>query len=217
MIYDNNGNAHPWIVGIIALAIIVPLVVTALNNGGSPSSGHAGNAPGTGPPTSLTKNNLATVSGGSARLPEKILQQETTGIRIGHTAPVFSLPSATSSRQVASQGFYGRETLIDFFSTTCTACIEQAPVLSSLWHSTGSVLNMVGIDEGNSAAGIRSFAHRFRIGYPLALDTGAGAAIRYGVVALPTDVLLSPSGKVSDIHVGAISQHTLSQWLHATR
>ena len=74
---------------------------------------------------------------------------------------------------------------------------------------------MLGIDEGNSAKAVQSFARKFGVGYLLALDPGANVAIRYGIVALPTDILISPSGKVVALHVGAISKGTLLQWLHS--
>ncbi len=230
MKYQDNGNRRAWIIGIIALAIIVPLVITSLNSSrqntlsaggyGSSSSAKPENASGTGTSgagTSGAGSALAAVSGGSARLPENILKQETSGIYKGTTAPVFTLPSAASSGDISNRDLYGKTTLIDFFSTTCTACIEQTPTLVSFWHSHRSTLNVLGIDEGNSASAVRSFAHKFEAGYLLALDPGAAVAIQYGIVALPTDILISPSGRVITLHVGAVSQGTLLQWLHYTK
>ncbi len=225
MKYQDNGNKRAWIIGIIALTIIVPLVVASLNSsrqntpgtGGYVSSSSAKPEDASGTGTSGTGSALAAVSGGSARLPENILKQETSGIYKGTTAPVFTLPSAASSGDISNRDLYGKTTLIDFFSTTCTACIEQTPTLVSFWHSHRSTLNVLGIDEGNSASAVRSFAHKFEAGYLLALDPGAAVAIQYGIVALPTDILISPSGRVITLHVGAVSQGTLLQWLHYTK
>ena len=225
MKYQDNGNRRAWIIGIIALTIIVPLVVASLNSsrqntpgtGGYVSSSSAKPEDASGTGTSGTGSALAAVSGGSARLPENILKQETSGIYKGTTAPVFTLPSAASSGDISNRDLYGKTTLIDFFSTTCTACIEQTPTLVSFWHSHRSTLNVLGIDEGNSASAVRSFAHKFEAGYLLALDPGAAVAIQYGIVALPTDILISPSGRVITLHVGAVSQGTLLQWLHYTK
>ncbi len=220
MKYQDNGNKRAWIIGIIALTIIVPLVVASLNSSRQNTPGTVGYVssssakPGG---TSGTGSALAAVSGGSARLPENILKQETSGIHKGTTAPVFTLPSAASSGDISNRDLYGKTTLIDFFSTTCTACIEQTPTLVSFWHSHRSTLNVLGIDEGNSASAVRSFAHKFEAGYLLALDPGAAVAIQYGIVALPTDILISPSGRVITLHVGAVSQGTLLQWLHYTK
>ena len=229
MKYQDNGNRRAWIIGIIALAIIVPLVITSLNSSrqntlsaggyGSSSSAKPENASGTGTSdgrTSDAGSSLASISGGSARLPENVLKQETSGIHRGTTAPVFTLPSAASSGDISNRDLYGKTTLIDFFSTTCTACIEQTPTLVSFWHSHRSTLNVLGIDEGNSASAVRSFAHKFEAGYLLALDPGAAVAIQYGIVALPTDILISPSGRVITLHVGAVSQGTLLRWMDST-
>ncbi|MCL5885563.1 MAG: TlpA family protein disulfide reductase [Actinobacteria bacterium] len=225
MKYQDNGNRRAWIIGIIALTIIVPLVVASLNSsrqntlatGGYVSSSSAKPEGTSGTGTSGAGSALAAVSGGSARLPENILKQETSGIYKGTTAPVFTLPSAASSGDISNRDLYGKTTLIDFFSTTCTACIEQTPTLVSFWHSHRSTLNVLGIDEGNSASAVRSFAHKFEAGYLLALDPGAAVAIQYGIVALPTDILISPSGRVITLYVGAVSQGTLLQWLHYTK
>ena len=224
MKYQDNGNRRAWIIGIIALAIIVPLVITSLNSsrqntpgtGGYVSSSSAKPEDASVTGTSGTGSALAAVSGGSARLPENILKQETSGIYKGTTAPVFTLPSAISSGNISNRALYGKTTLIDFFSTTCTACIEQTPTLVSFWHSHHSTLNVLGIDEGNSARAVRSFAHKFEADYLLALDPGAAVAIQYGIVALPTDILISPSGSVVTLHVGAISQGTLLRWMDST-
>ncbi len=224
MKYQDNGNKRAWIIGIIALTIIVPLVVASLNSsrqntpgtGGYVSSSSAKPEGTSGAGTSGAGSALAAVSGGSARLPENILKQETSGIYKGTTAPVFTLPSAASSGDISNRDLYGKTTLIDFFSTTCTACIEQTPTLVSFWHSHRSTLNVLGIDEGNSASAVRSFAHKFEAGYLLALDPGAAVAIQYGIVALPTDILISPSGRVITLHVGAINQGTLLRWMDST-
>ena len=224
MRYNDTGNSRPWIVGIVALAIVVPLAATALNSSiqSTPGGGRSGYGGYSGEAHSAQRGGApgaqsapATASGGSARLPENVLKQETSGIRQGGTAPAFILTSATSSKKISSRNLYGKATLIDFFSTTCTVCIEQAPTLASFWHAHRTTLNVLGIDEGNSARAVQSFAHRFRIGYSLALDPGATVAIRYEIVALPTDILISLSGKVVTLHVGAISQDALLRWLHS--
>ncbi|MCL4433990.1 MAG: redoxin domain-containing protein [Actinobacteria bacterium] len=201
-----DGHAKPWLVGLVALAIVVPIAVTALSSQGASTTG------GLPPGAAGTVGRIANISGGSAKLPEKLLEQETAGVHIGGLAPAFALPSATDAKTVDSSAFNRKRILIDFFSTTCTACIEEVPQLVSTWRSHGKQLEISGIDEGNPASAVRAFAKKYGITYPLAMDIGGRAAVRYGIVALPTAVLVS-SGKVSAIHVGSLGKALLNNWL----
>jgi len=108
--------------------------------------------------------------------------------------------------------FLRRRTLISFFSTTCTACIEEIPQLVSAWHSYDKRLTIVGVDEGNSARAVRMFSTKYSITYPLVMDVGGRTAVRYGIVALPTAILVS-YGKVLAIHVGSLSRTLINHWL----
>ncbi len=207
-----DGQARPWLVGLVALAIVVPIAVTALSSqSASPFAGNSTTA-GQLPASAGTVGKIANISGGSAKLPEKLLEQETAGIHIGRSAPAFALPSATGGKRVDSSAFNGKRVLIDFFSTTCTACLEEVPLLESTSRFHGKQLQISGIDEGNPAGAVRVFAKKYGITYPLAMDIGGRTAVRYGIIALPTAVLVS-SGKVSAIHVGSLSRTLVNNWL----
>lgn len=87
--------------------------------------------------------------------------------------------------------------LVNFWATWCPPCNEEIPGLIDLQAKYGSRgFTVLGVDVGESAAKVSSFAKRKGINYPLVLDSNQSVAESYGVVGIPTSYLVGPDGKV---------------------
>lgn len=87
--------------------------------------------------------------------------------------------------------------LINFWATWCPPCREEIPDLIRLQekYPPGS-LTILGVDVGESADKVSSFAKEAGINYPLLLDSDSKVAGKYRIVGIPTTLLVTPDGKI---------------------
>ncbi len=108
----------------------------------------------------------------------------------------------------------GKPTLLDFFTTWCPDCQEEIPALKSYngYAKTHHLPTVVGVDlrlSETSTAHVVHYVASTHIPYPVALDTSGNISDAYGVVGLPTEVLVSPTGRILWYHQGLISRSAL--------
>ncbi len=105
--------------------------------------------------------------------------------------------------------------LVDFFATWCPDCQEEMPILAHLqqWDlHHPSYPHVVAVDlrqSESSTAHVKNYASHLHLPFPIALDNKAQIADSYGVSGIPTQALVSPSGKILWYHEGLISWTSL--------
>jgi peroxiredoxin len=133
---------------------------------------------------------------------------------VGEQRPDFVLKD-TTGRQVSADEFSGRVLLINFWASWCKPCVEEMPLISSLYEElAGSGFSVVGIalDQPSRAA---AFAAEIGVSYPVLVgetDT-VMAGRRYGNHAgmLPYSVLVGADGIVRWTRLGAVSREDLER------
>ncbi len=100
----------------------------------------------------------------------------------------------------------GRVTLVNFWSTSCSACVTEFPELKKLWSEYGDVgLDVIGVtklyDTGEEPQAeldhIREFLDYYGLEYPSLVGQGDSPAHRdYRVASLPSSVLIDRDGTV---------------------
>lgn len=87
--------------------------------------------------------------------------------------------------------------LINFWATWCPPCREEIPDLIELQKEYGGRgFTILGVDVDESKKKVASFVQKTGINYPILLDDGSVVAERYGVVGIPTSVLILSDGTV---------------------
>jgi peroxiredoxin len=128
----------------------------------------------------------------------------------------FQLPELNDPQITKSLANYtGKPLLINFWSSTCTICSQEAPAMASAYHQLGSQIEFVGIDtaEPSREAGI-SFATLHAMNYPLLFDGSAAVASRYDVPGLPVSFFVSRTGKLLGENFGALTVSSIDHLAH---
>ena len=122
---------------------------------------------------------------------------------VGAFAPTWRDVQAVKGTVPSSiAGLRGRVVLVDFWATWCVPCRIVMPKLSALQARYGAQgLTVVGLST-EDAQEVLPFTQRMAPGYSVGVDTRAETARAYGVVSLPTLVVVDKRGVVRDVAVG---------------
>lgn len=128
-----------------------------------------------------------------------ILSLAITGIACaknpGEIAPDFTLNDVNGNQVTLSKIFSEKPVLLDFWATWCPACREEAPRVQAFYQKYADKVAVIGVDINESKKAITSFIEANGLTYPMVVDSG-DVAQQYGVVGIPTIVLIDKGGKI---------------------
>lgn len=86
--------------------------------------------------------------------------------------------------------------LLVFWATWCPFCIEEIPALNKIADAHKDKVGIAGIDIKENVEKVKSFAQKKEIKYSILLDSTGSVAQKYGVLGIPTNVLIDKDGKI---------------------
>ncbi|MDA8365714.1 MAG: redoxin domain-containing protein [Actinomycetota bacterium] len=133
-----------------------------------------------------------------------------TDAAVGAPAPSFSLPRlGTPHRSLSSAKLRGSYVVLNFWSSTCTACVQEMPHVEQAYRDLGAKVDFVGVDVSDSPRAAAAFARRVGAAYPLVSDASGTLAGAYRLSGLPFTVILDPHGTVVIRHPGSLTTEQL--------
>ena len=133
---------------------------------------------------------------------------------LGAAAPNFALSTLAgqTSPTLSLADFKGHPVVINFWSSTCDPCKDEAPLLETQWLRTrGQGVIFLGIDVEDTRQDGLAFLQQHGVTYRNVIDTGGGTLVNYGVTYTPETIFIDRSGKV----VSAVRMEITSQQLQA--
>ncbi len=132
-----------------------------------------------------------------------ILYKQSSALKIGAPAPAFSLETYDGSL-VSLDDLKGRVVLINFWSSWCDPCDQEAPEIESAWQyfKTDDRVAFVGIAYADTQSGARQFIEDHQITFPNGADLGSEISDAYRVRAVPESFLIDPQGNLASIKFG---------------
>ena len=97
--------------------------------------------------------------------------------------------------------------LLNFWASWCPHCREEIPILIKLQEKyKDKSFTVLGVDIGESRTRASAFAEKAGINYPVVLDSASDVAERYGVLGIPTSILVSSDKKILGVYYGFTRQ-----------
>jgi peroxiredoxin len=110
-----------------------------------------------------------------------------------------------SGRSLSTADLRGKVVLVNFWATSCVACVEEMPRMEAAWRKFSPrgyemVAVAMSYDHPNLVA---DFAQKRALPFQVALDTDGAAARSFGNVnATPTTFLLDRRGRIVKRYLG---------------
>jgi thiol-disulfide isomerase/thioredoxin len=104
---------------------------------------------------------------------------------------------------VSTAALRGKVVIVNFWATWCPPCQEEIPEMMELQKEFEGKLQIIGVsmDDG-PPSGVKSFADKIGINYPIVMGSDALSDEYGGIPALPTSFVVDPQGRVVQKHVG---------------
>lgn len=131
-----------------------------------------------------------------------------TGSNVGNLAPDFSLPGLEGTT-VTLSGWLGRPVMLNFWSIECIYCVEEMPLLQTIYTQEASKNNgvvLLTLNVADTAQGIESFFGTKGYNLPTLVDSGARTALAYGVSGIPDTFFIDRKGVIRASKLGSFSE-----------
>jgi peroxiredoxin len=129
----------------------------------------------------------------------------------GSPAPDFQLKDL-QGETVKLSDLRGKALVIHFWATWCPHCLTEMPLLqkldASLRHEGAQIL---AINLGEPRKQVERYARERGLSFPILLDPRGRAAQAFGVVGLPTTILVDAEGRIlRSLEMGSLENGDLS-------
>jgi peroxiredoxin len=138
-----------------------------------------------------------------------LLPSASAQAQVGEKAPGF-ITSTLEGKRVSLKEYWeqqGKKAIIlSFFATWCQPCKEDLKYLQGLQEQLGSqgfqVLSVLTQDSSAKADAVKKFLQDLGVNLPVLLDEHGIIGKRYGVTALPCNVLIDKEGTLQAKYLG---------------
>lgn len=128
-------------------------------------------------------------------------------------APDFTLADM-DGRVVRMSDQRGKKVLINFWTTWCTYCREEMPLLQKFYEQNRDkkwqvlTVNITSSEKGVSA--VRSYLKANNYTFPVLLDEKGSVSALYGIRSIPASFILNEKGEIIKTKVGPFTEKEIA-------
>jgi thiol-disulfide isomerase/thioredoxin len=123
--------------------------------------------------------------------------------------------TALEGRPFSLARLRGKPVFVNFWGSWCAPCRREAPDLRAFSDSLGARASFVGVAVDSPAGDARAFARKAGWRYPIVRTRCCDLSNRYGIVGMPTTIVIDGDGRVVDRLLGPQTTARLRAELHA--
>lgn len=116
--------------------------------------------------------------------------------------------NTTAAGRVALSDYRGHPVLLNFFTTWCSPCRTELPVIARARLQHPGLVTLL-VDERETARSVRAFLRDLHVSQPALLDRDGTVAERYAVSGQPVTIWITPSGRIRAVSRGPIDNWTI--------
>ena len=127
-------------------------------------------------------------------------------ISVDAPAPDFTL-NTFEGRPVTLKELRGKRVLINFWASWCTPCLRETPDLRDAYKAlSADNVAFVGIGMQDATDKLKKFVADNDVPYIIVEDPKGKVGDAFGVLGLPTTVLVDSNGIVRKVYTGAVTK-----------
>jgi len=127
-------------------------------------------------------------------------------------APAFDLPRVgAEGESVRLADFAGRPVVVNFWASWCVPCRKEMPALQAAAEQLEGRVAFVGVNHQDGRSPAAEFEREVGVTYPSGYDPDGAVARDFGVVGLPTTVLVDARGRIVARSLGELTENELDE------
>lgn len=132
---------------------------------------------------------------------------------VGAPAPDFTLKNL-SGEDVTLSKLQGQVVLVNFWATWCAPCRAEMPAIQRRYDALKDQgFTVLAVDDDEAQRDVAAFAEAYELTFPILLDPGESVVGLYRVLAFPTTFIVDRQGTIQKLHIGALTEAALDQYL----
>jgi cytochrome c biogenesis protein CcmG, thiol:disulfide interchange protein DsbE len=146
---------------------------------------------------------------GASLLYASVVLYKSTGVAtVGQKAPDFSRPDLAGKTFSLSQ-MKGQFIVLNFFTTWCPPCREEAPELQKFQEEYGNRVRFFYVNRGEPELLVKQFIREFKITSTVLMDKNDQLSAEYGVTGQPETFFIDENGMIREHVVGPMRKEEL--------
>ena len=117
--------------------------------------------------------------------------------------------SAADGSSTSLDQMKGTPLVVNMWATWCKPCVKEMPAFDEVASATSKV-RIMGVNVADSAEDAAAFAAKLGVHYEQFTDPTGGLSDAFGVSGLPATAFIDASGKVVEVHSGALTANELA-------
>lgn len=128
---------------------------------------------------------------------------------VGKQAPDFVLKDLNGEKHTLSD-FEGKGVLLNFWATWCPPCQREMPYMNKLYEEyKNKGVEIIAVNIGESKVVVDDFANRYKLKFPILIDTKSEVSNVYNVGNLPVTYLIDKDGKIVGSQLGEMKSEKM--------
>lgn len=145
---------------------------------------------------------------------DAIIQPRQSEPALYQNAPAFTLTALDGTAFSFNTGqdeLLEKPIVLNFWATWCGPCQRELPALQAAVERYGDRVEIIGIDEGESATVVAPFVDQRGLTFTILLDSDTAVGTRYNVLGMPTTFFIDRQGVIRHIWTGEMNRITLAE------
>lgn len=122
-------------------------------------------------------------------------------LALGETAPALAAYDLAGEK-VSLQKWQGKPVFLTFWSSTCSGCLAEFPLLDKLNAQYGDRVSIVSVNTDRPEVDIAPLVEQYNLSFAVVRDQLGITQERYEIIGTPTAFLLDRQGKIVAQYVG---------------
>ncbi len=134
-------------------------------------------------------------------------------LQVGDKAPDFIVTDMNGEQHRLSD-YKGQGVFLNFWGTWCKPCAKEMPAMDNQYQVyKDQGVQTLAINIAESDLKVNSFAKRYKLSFPIAIDRNRSVKESYNIDPLPTTFLINPEGKIVKIIKGEMTEQDIANFM----